>query len=162
MLLALAITSVLLTATMVAIDASFRAYAAAAQTASTQTTSRMVSHRLLTLVRTSTAHGPLQPDANPTWPVVVSGIDPDTLESGYIELVPPNGQFHRVEYRQADQELWVLVDDNGNFTFDAGETAQPLIGGVTAAVLALQGQSGRNDHGRYPIAHHPTTLVQNY
>ena len=132
-LIALAISSVLLTATMVAIDASFRAYAAVAQTASVQTTTRMVVHRLLSLVRTSTAHGPLQPDTNETWPVVASGIDPDTLESNYIELVAPDGLFHRIEYRQADQKLWVLIDDNGNFVFDAGETEEPLLGGVTAA-----------------------------
>lgn len=133
LLVALAITAALLTATMVAIDASFRAYAVAVETASTQTVTRMVTHRLLTLVRTSTAHGPLQPDDDPQWPVVASGGDRDMMESQYLELLDPKGQYLRIEYRAGSQELWLLIDDNGNFAFDAGETEQPLIGGVTAA-----------------------------
>lgn len=59
LLISLAIVAMLLTATMVAIDASFYAYASAAESASTQTTTRLAVHRLNALIRTSTAHGPL-------------------------------------------------------------------------------------------------------
>lgn len=60
LLISLAITAMLLTATMVAIDASFYAYASAAESASTQTTTRLAVHRLNALIRTSSAHGPLE------------------------------------------------------------------------------------------------------
>ena len=58
MLISLAITGLLLAATMVALDVSFRAYADAAEQASSQAASRMIVNRLITMIRTSTAHGP--------------------------------------------------------------------------------------------------------
>lgn len=133
MLISLAITALLLTATMVAIDASFKAYAAAAETASTQTSTRMVINRLLTMIRTSTAHGPLVPDPSDDPPVVLLS-DGETIQSYYIELLNTNGDLVRIEYHDADDpnspnELWMTVDP-----FDGGpEIVQPVLGGVTDA-----------------------------
>ncbi len=133
MLISLAITAMLLTATMVAIDASFQAYAAAAETASTQTATRMVINRLLTMVRTSTAHGPLLDDPTDTPPVVLLA-DGETIESYYITLLDSNGDLIRIEYRDASHpdtpnELWMTVDP-----FDGGtQIVQPIMGGVTDA-----------------------------
>lgn len=122
MLVSLAITALLLTATMVAIDASFKAYAVAAETASTQTATRMVVNRLLTLIRTSTAHGP------------VLGADPgETIASSYLELIDPEGNFIRVEYRDAVDEIWVIITP---FPHDTSvPVAQPLLSGVTACTF---------------------------
>ena len=133
MLVSLAISAMLLTATMVAIDASFQAYAAAAETASTQTATRMVVNRLLTLVRTSTAHGPLLDDPTDTPPVVLLA-DGETIQSYYIELIDAQGNLVRIEYRDEDHdtnpnELWLIIDP-----FDGGaQQEQPLLGGVTDA-----------------------------
>lgn len=125
-LLALAITAMLLTATMVAVDASFMAYADAAEQASSQAASRMVTHRIMTLMRTSTAHGPLLPDAGSTPPVTLSG---NTITSWYIELLDPSNNLMRVEHRAASNELWyVLTPANGGAVIQ-----QPLLGGVAAA-----------------------------
>jgi type II secretory pathway pseudopilin PulG len=132
LLVSLAITAMLLTATMVAIDASFQAYAAAAETASTQTATRMVTNRLLAMMRTSTAHGPLLEDPTDIPPIVLLA-DGETIESYYITLLNPQGEFIRVEYRAATDELWYWRDDDGSFTFEAGETQQPIMGGVTDA-----------------------------
>jgi len=132
LLVSLAITAMLLTATMVAIDASFQAYAAAAETASTQTATRMVVNRLLALMRTSTAHGPLLPDPTDTPPVVLLP-DGNTIDSYYIEVINQQGEFIRIEYRAATQELWLWIDDNGTPDFQAGDTQQPIMGGVTQA-----------------------------
>jgi len=55
MLIALAITAALLSATMVALDASFMAYQTTTEVASTHTISRLVMLRLMTLIRTG--HG---------------------------------------------------------------------------------------------------------
>ena len=126
MLISLAITAMLLTATMVAIDASFRAYASAAESASTQTSTRLVVHRLLTLIRTSTAHGPLQPDADAT----LSG---NTLTSNYIELIDPQGNTIRLDYDSVENMLYVSVTPFGG----AVTTRQPLLGGVTVCEFNL-------------------------
>ena len=132
MLVALAITSLLLTATMVALDASFRAYASAAETASTQTATRMVVNRLMALMRTSTNHAPttlaeaLAVDGGATQ----TGM---TIECNFLDLIDAQDRLIRLEYRADDDELWLRMDDNGNFSFDAGETEQPMLGGVSAA-----------------------------
>jgi len=124
MLMALAITAMLLTATMVAIDASFRAYAAAAESASTQTATRLVLNRLLTLVRTSVAHGPLEPDAKSAW----DPARPDTLQSSYLTLLDAKGRLVTVEYDQPNERLMAT------FTLPDGTSqTQPMLGGVTDA-----------------------------
>ncbi|MEM6256865.1 MAG: prepilin-type N-terminal cleavage/methylation domain-containing protein [Planctomycetota bacterium] len=126
MLISLAITAMLLTATMVAIDASFQAYAAAAESASTQTSTRLVTHRLLSLMRTSTAHGPLLPETN----VTLSGT---TLTSPYIELLDPDGNLIRLEYDDTDDRLYVTVTPFGGSV----ATKEPLLGGVTQCEFKL-------------------------
>lgn len=126
MLISLAITAMLLTATMVAIDASFQAYAAAAESASTQTSTRLVTHRLLSLMRTSTAHGPLLPETDVT-------LVGNTLTSPYIELLDPDGNLIRLEYESADEMLYVTVTPYGGSV----ATRQPLLGGVTQCEFNL-------------------------
>jgi len=132
LLVSLAITAMLLTATMVAIDASFQAYAAAAETASTQTATRMVINRLLTLMRTSTAHGPLLEDPTDTPPVMLMP-DGNTIDSYYIEVFNQQGDHLRIEYRAVTQELWLWFDEDGDLVFEATEMQQPVLGGVTQA-----------------------------
>jgi len=139
LLLALAISAMLLTATMVALDASFMAYADASEQASAQAATRMITHRLVTLIRTSTAHGPLLPDAGTDPPVTLSG---NTITSYYIELIDPNENVVRVEYRQDEEELWVITTPPGG----GATIEQPLIGGVTAcqffAVRRIDDETG--------------------
>lgn len=141
LLIALAITAMLLTATMVALDASFKAYADSAEQASAQASTRMVTSRLLTLIRTSTAHGPLMPDAAATPPVTLSG---DTLTSNYIELLDPSGNFVRIEYRSNTQELWVITTPPGGTA-----TSYSIMGGVTAASFSCLRRM--NDDGMYVL-----------
>lgn len=126
MLISLAITAMLLTATMVAIDASFQAYAAAAESASTQTSTRLVTHRLLTLMRTSTAHGPLLTETGVT-------LVGNTLTSPYIELLDPDGNLIRLEYDATDEMLYVTITPFGGSV----ATKQPLLGGVTQCEFKL-------------------------
>ena len=145
MLVSLAITALLLTATMVAIDASFHAYASAAQSASTQATTRLVVHRLLTLVRTSTAHGPLQVMPGQDPPVLYhvrpdNSIDQNTLVSHYIELIDSQGNLVRVEYRAQEQQLWVITTPYGS----NDPQAQPLIGGVTECTFYIHRRFDRD------------------
>lgn len=126
-LISLVITAMLLTATMVAIDASFRSYATASEQASSYSGLRMVSYRLLQLIRTSTAHGPLLPTGGP--PAVT--IDGNLLTSPYLELLDPRDNIVRIEYKPDTLELWMST------TPAAGGTtvSQPLMSGVTSATF---------------------------
>lgn len=127
-LIALAISAILLTATMVAVDASFYAYATAANTAATQSATRMVTHRLLTLIRTSTAHGPLDADPDNDPPATITN---DVITSPYMELMDADGNLIRIEYRPNQQELWMQQIPASGGT----PVAQPVLGGVTNAVF---------------------------
>ena len=62
MLVALAISSTLLTATLVSLDASFRAYQSTTEQASTHIIGRVVMHRVMALVRNGVGFGPLPTD----------------------------------------------------------------------------------------------------
>ena len=141
LLLALAISAMLLTAAATAIAASFRAYGDAVEQASTQVAVRMISQRLLGLMRTSTAHGPLTPDAGADPPVTPDGQD---VTSSYVELLDPNGRVLRCEYRATDEELWLIMDPG-----ETDEQAQPLISGVTAATFVLRRRL--NDDGLWEL-----------
>lgn len=83
MLIALAISAALLTATLVALDASFFAYQKTTEVASTHTIGRLAMHRMLTLVRTGTDFGPFPLNPN----------DPD-IESDFIEFRTMSTALH--------------------------------------------------------------------
>jgi prepilin-type N-terminal cleavage/methylation domain-containing protein len=63
LLIALAITATLLVAMLMALQASFRAYQATVEEASTHVTARVVAARLQAMVRTGASFGPLPADA---------------------------------------------------------------------------------------------------
>jgi len=141
-LISLAITAMLLVATMAATNACFKAYADAAEQFSTQAATRMVINRLMTLLRTSTAYGPLLADASFTPASTLTG---DTITGAYLEMLDPNGKLVRIEWRQDAQELW-LIQSNLDGTH---KLAQPLIGGVTSATFSCQRR--RNTLGQWTL-----------
>ncbi|UCD74667.1 MAG: prepilin-type N-terminal cleavage/methylation domain-containing protein [Phycisphaerales bacterium] len=106
LLIALAISAALLTATMVALDASFTAYQMTTEVASTHTIGRLTIERMQALIRTGTDFGPFP--VNPRDSIVVSD---------YIEFrtpgttVNPQGQIMTLEWREDDQALFVIVTD---------------------------------------------------
>jgi hypothetical protein len=117
MLIALSITAMLLTATLVALDASFRAYQRTTEVASTHTIARLSLHRMLTLIRTGVEFGPFP-------------LDPrDTLvTSDYIEFRTVNNQVMVLEWIQADETLEMAILDADGTEI----TRQVLLGGVLA------------------------------
>lgn len=132
MLVSLAITAALLTATMVAIDTSFKAYAIAAESASTQTATRLVVNRVLTMVRTSLAHGPLLAETGVT-------VSNNVVTSPYLELIPPelqSGRLYRLTYDQTNQEI-VLTEIDFSGAAEVVIQTQPVIGGVTDCEFQL-------------------------
>jgi len=77
MLTALTISSLLLTACLVALDSSFKSYEATTESASTHVVSRLVMHRVLAMIRQGEEFGPYPLDV----------LVPTRLESDYIEFV---------------------------------------------------------------------------
>jgi hypothetical protein len=108
MLIALAITAALLSATMVALNASFMAYQTTTEVASTHTISRLAMMRMMTLIRTGQEFGP-----NPINP------QDSIVESTDIEFLTPAGQYVRIEWFETPDAqhpvgnaLYVVVDTN--------------------------------------------------
>jgi prepilin-type N-terminal cleavage/methylation domain-containing protein len=99
MLIALAITAALLTATMVALDASFMAYQATTEVASTHTIGRLTMHRILALIRTGIEFAPAPADPR------------DSIrESDYLDIRMPDGAVISIEWREEEEALYVVVN----------------------------------------------------
>ena len=109
-LLALAITATLLTATLAALDASFRAYQSTTEEVSTQSIGRIVMHRVLTLLRTGSEFGPFPADPR------VSRI-----RSDFIEFRTQNGEVVTIRWERDAERLMYEVD---------GEAPVELLDGV--------------------------------
>jgi prepilin-type N-terminal cleavage/methylation domain-containing protein len=101
MLIALAISAVVLTATMVALDASFKAYQATTEYASTHTVSRLAMHRMLGLIRTGDEFGPFPIDPTDT-----------TVESDEIQFRTPTGGVMTLRWDSLTEELQVETGGN--------------------------------------------------
>ncbi len=128
-LVSLAITAALLTATMVAIDASFKAYAAAAESASTQTATRLTVHKLLGMVRNATVHGPLSTSDD-----IDANFVGNKATSDYITLLEPDGDLITLSYDAGTKQLMMtLVPDGASVG-----TTQPVLGGVTDASFVIR------------------------
>ncbi len=118
LLLSLAIVSMVLTSSMVALDAAFKGYRATTDAASTHVVSRIVMHRMVAMIRTGKEFGPFPSD------VLDSSQNP--LESDFIEFVSMEDidndirQVTRIEFREAEDgedygSLWFVL-----YTFDGG------------------------------------------
>ena len=141
MLIALTITGTLLAATLSALHASFRAYKFTTDSASNHIVSRIVMHRVLTMVRTGDEFGPFPAD------VYDSAQNPVT--SDYIEFVSflddvtATRKITRIEKRdalsseQGPHTLYYVLKTfvNGTLT-DTQQT--PLLQGVKDAKFVLE------------------------
>ena len=142
MLIALTISATLLTATLTAFDASWRAYKDTTESASTHVVSRIVMHRILAMVRTGTEFGPYPDD--------VLDASQNPLTSTSIEFVSEadrlagNNRVTRIERRAVanttDQfELWyVLINRADGSTIEE----RPLLANVREALFILEYEPG--------------------
>jgi prepilin-type N-terminal cleavage/methylation domain-containing protein len=137
-LIALTITATLLTATMAALDASFKSYKANSESASTNVVARIVMQRLTAMVRTGESFGPYP--ANP--------ITTPTIQSNWIEFVsyrdPAQGieRITRLERRDGDDdtgpfELWYTISTFINGEFDNVQES-PLLTGLNDVVFDME------------------------
>lgn len=140
MLIALTISAMLLTATLSALDASYKQYKSTTESASTHVISRIVMHRLLAMIRTGVEFGPFPADVfddaqNP----VVSDFMEFRSERDIADGID---RITRIELRPAPKagdpgELWyVLLDSDPNNPSILVE--RPLIRGVLGASFTLR------------------------
>ena len=104
LLIGLSISAALLTATMVALDASFRAYQSTTEVASTHTIGRLIMHRMLTLIRTGTEFAPMPDDP------LVSIIGSDFID---FRMPPPDNSVMTIEWDEGDEALYIVVGGAG-------------------------------------------------
>src|SRR4029079_16094313 len=102
LLIALAITGALLTATLVSLNASFMAYQSTTEVASTHSISRLALYRMLTMIRMGKDFGPYP--NNP--------LD-STVYSDFMEFAMPDGQIMTLDYVENEKKLNVQVTDPG-------------------------------------------------
>ncbi len=144
LLVALAISATLLTATLQALDTSWRGYRQVSEAASTHVVSRIVTHRLLTMIRTGTNFSPFPADvldANLN-PMASNSIQFTTNE----DRLAGNNRLTRIERRDAAGpegpfELWyVLLDGSANPPTVLQE--RPLMRNVQEATFILEYEPG--------------------
>ncbi len=138
LLIALAITSTLLTATMAALDASFKGYKATSEGASTHVVSRIVMQRLTSMIRTGDSFGPypvnpiLTPNIESTWIEFVSFRDPSSGEERVTRLERRDGDDENGPY-----ELWYVVTTYIDGAYES-EIEAPLLVGLNEVRFDLE------------------------
>jgi prepilin-type N-terminal cleavage/methylation domain-containing protein len=139
-LVSLAITATLLTATMTALDSSFKSYKVTTDSASTNVVARIVMSRIMTMIRTGTEFGP--------YPVDPLDLTQNPRTYDFVEFVSQddgagNRRIVRIERRdQADPalgpyELWYVQTDFAGGV-QTGEVAHPLLTGVQEVSFTLE------------------------
>ncbi len=115
MLIALAITASLLSATMVALDASFMAYQSTTEQASTNVIARLVMNRIMACTRIAQESGPYP-------------VNPQDTEicSNELQLRLPSGQLIGFTYDPDDATLYFDAYDDA----DVLQGQHPLLGGI--------------------------------
>ncbi|MBX3359362.1 MAG: prepilin-type N-terminal cleavage/methylation domain-containing protein [Phycisphaeraceae bacterium] len=144
LLIALSISALLLTATLGALDAAWKSYKHTTESASTHVVSRIVIHRMLSLIRTGSEFGPYPAD------FFDSAQNPVT--SNFIEFVSEEDRLAGVDRitrierrdvagRPGEYELW-YVRLNSETLPAAVESERPLLRGVREALFLLEYEPG--------------------
>ncbi len=138
MLIALTISSVLLTACLVALDSMFKFYETTSESASTHVVSRLVMNRVMSMIRQGEEFGP--------YPLGV--VTPTKIESDYLEFVSlddtTTGQRQVMRLEKAAD-----VNNPGNFLLQykrwdyvngtlTGSFTYPLIRNIKDAKFTLE------------------------
>jgi len=127
-LISLTISATLLTATLAALDSSFKGYKVTTEGASTNVVARIVMQRLTAMIRTGDSFGPYP----------INPITTPQIESNWIEFVsfrdPANGieRVTRLERRDSEgangpYELWYIATTYENGSFISEDEAPLLV-----------------------------------
>ena len=131
-LIALAITATLLTATLAALDASFRAYQATTEEVSTQSIGRIVMHRMLTLIRTGTEFGPFPSDPRVT-----------TIQSDFIQFQTQNEEVVTISWDRNSKQLLYELEGQAPLELLDGVVGTTNAEGILQSPFTLSYEKGR-------------------
>jgi hypothetical protein len=133
------ITGLLLTASLTALDTSFKAYKVTTESASTHVVARLVSHRMASLVRTGSEFGPYPDDV---LDVAQNPVNSTFMEfslglQGTVERVIRLERRDATVAAQGPYELWYVEQriTAGVVTLDE---ERPLLTGLTELQFTLE------------------------
>lgn len=137
-LISLTISATLLTATLAALDGSFKAYTVTTEGASTNVVARIVMQRLTAMIRTGDQFGPY-----PINPITTPEIESDWIE--FVSFRDPVNNIERItrlERRTGAQEdgpfeLWYIVTTYLNGSWES-EIEAPLLVNLNDVVFTMQ------------------------
>ncbi len=137
-LISLAISATLLTATLGALDGSFKAYKVTTEGASTNVVARIVMQRLTAMIRTGESFGPY-----PVNPITNPEIESSWIEFvSYRDSISNTERVTRLERRdgpvgEGPYELWYLVTTYTNGAF-VNEDAAPLLTNLNDVIFTME------------------------
>ena len=133
MLIALAISAILLTATLAALQVSFRAYQTTTDQAATHAVGRMVVHRMTSMIRSGQDFRPL-PDE----------IRDSTVSSDFIEFYHPDtGNLITIEWDRESGQLNYTIDNGYPVVLLEGIVARTDTDGSVIQPFILEWEPGR-------------------
>ena len=137
-LISLGITATLLTATMAALNTSFKSYQVTSEGASTNVVARIVMQRLTAMIRTGDSFGPY-----PVNPILTPELESDYIEFvSFREISTGTERVTRLERRDATgvdgpYELWYTLTTYVDGTYQDEESA-PLLSGLNDVVFTME------------------------
>lgn len=138
-LISLTISATLLTATLAALDASFKAYTVTTEGASTNVVARIVMQRLTAMIRTGDSFGPY-----PVNPILTPNIESNWIEFvSFRDVVNNTERVTRLERRTSTTEgdgpfeLWYIVTTYVAGVYESEDEA-PLLVSLNDVVFNME------------------------
>ena len=141
MMVALGISAALLTASLAALDTSFKSYQQTSETASTHVVTRIVTHRVLTMIRTGSEFAPYPIDVldatqNPMFTNSIEFVSDEDEATGYRQITRIFAEADP-DATDGSQRLMLTLDEFTGGVLTASET-RPLLRGVLDATFTLE------------------------
>ena len=141
MMVALGISAALLTASLAALDTSFKSYQQTSETASTHVVTRIITHRVLTMIRTGQEFAPYPIDVldqtqNPMFTNNIEFVSAEDEATNFREITRIFAETDP-DATDGSQRLMLTIDEFTDGILTASET-RPLIRGVLDATFTLE------------------------
>jgi len=138
-LISLAITGTLLTASLAALDASFKSYKLTTEGASTNVVTRMVMQRMMAMLRTGTEFGPYPADVLDAAqnPLQTNSIEFVSFDDGVTRELVTIEARETANAQQGPFELWYIKRTMVN-SVETSTDERPLLTGIVNATFTLE------------------------
>lgn len=141
MMVALGISAALLTASLAALDTSFKSYQQTSETASTHVVTRIVTHRVLTMIRTGREFAPypldvLDQSQNPMFTNSIEFVSDQDTATNYRQITRIFAELDP-DATDGSQRLMLTLDEFTDGVLTASQT-RPLLRGVLDATFTLE------------------------